>query len=134
MSATDLAHLFQQTSKALYFVNTTSIKCYNATFNFDVHNICEYFNCKTIQFQSILTVVDETSRVHLNRPTASVVIELPEKCKCAIATPTTHSVSNDRNDIREAIIVPSLVIAIAVVIMVMFMILCRRKIKMKLHQ
>ena len=130
MSATDLAHLFQQTSKALYFVNTTSIKCYNATFNFDVDNLCEYFNCKTIQFQSILTVVDETSRVHLNRPTASVVIELPEKCECTIvATRTTHSVSNDRNDIRVAIIVPSLVIAIAVVIMVVFMILHRRKIK-----
>ncbi|CAI8045541.1 hypothetical protein GBAR_LOCUS25188, partial [Geodia barretti] len=84
--------LFQQTSNSLHFVvsyrlNPSLKACYMTTFDFDVDDICERFKCSEIQLESTLTKVDETARVYLSRPTAVLVIELPERCRC-LPTPS----------------------------------------------
>ena len=121
--------LFEPTSNSLNFGGSYSTfkVCYETTFNFDVDNICQHFNCSAIQLESTLTKVNETARVYINRVNAVVVIEPPERCNCTNEPPTL-SHSNGNNAITIAATIPSILIVVAiVVILLVFIVLCYRK-------
>ena len=110
------------TSNGLNFVGTTLKKtCYETNFTFGVDNVCAGFNCRSLEFESTLTKVDETARVYITRATTLIVIELPERCKCRNGT---LSPPNDGSVTTAATTIPVLVIVIVVLVLV---ILCYRK-------
>ena len=115
--------LFQPTSNILHFVSNSYKKCYETTFDFDVDNVCERFNCSAIQLESTMTKVDETARVYINGSTASVVIALPERCICTNEPPV--STLNDSIVLETTI--SSLVVAIVIAAVVVFIVLWYRK-------
>ena len=124
--STDSLGFFQQTSNSLHFVvsyrlNPSLKACYMTTFDFDVDDICERFKCSAIQLESTLTKVDETARVYLSRPTAVLVIELPERCRC-LPTP-----SNDSRVTTLQATISSLAVVICIAVALVFIMLCYRK-------
>ena len=127
---TDSVDLFQQTTDSLTFDGTSLTQCYEVTFNFDVENICEHFDCRGIQLESTLTTADESARVHINTSTAVVIIELPENCTCT-NEPHTLSNSNDNNFKTVTAIISSLVVVIVILAVVVLGMLCYRKSKKK---
>ena len=118
--------LFQPTSNILHFVSNSYKKCYETTFDFDVDNVCERFNCSAIQLESTMTKVDETARVYINGSTASVVIALPERCICT-NEPTVSTLSVLNDSIVLATTISSLVVAIIIVAVVVCIVLWYRK-------
>ncbi|CAI7996746.1 hypothetical protein GBAR_LOCUS1946, partial [Geodia barretti] len=122
--------LFQQTTDSLTFDGTSHTQCYEVTFNFDVENICEHFDCRGIQLESTLTTADESARVHINTSTAVVIIKLPENCTCT-NEPHTLSNSNDNNFKTVTAIISSLVVVIVILAVVVLGMLCYRKSKKK---
>ncbi|CAI8006271.1 hypothetical protein GBAR_LOCUS4624, partial [Geodia barretti] len=118
--------LFQPTSNILHFVSNSYKKCYETTFDFDVDNVCERFNCSAILLESTMTKVDDTAHVYINGSTASVVIALPERCMCTNEpTVSTLSVSND--SILLATTISSLVVAIIIMAVIVLIVLWYRK-------
>ena len=118
--------LFQPTSNILHFVSNSYKKCYETTFDFDVDNVCERFNCSAIQLESTMTKVDETARVYINGSTASVVIALPERCICT-NEPTVSTLSVFNDSIVLATTISSLVVAIIIMAVVVFIVLWYRR-------
>ena len=124
---TDSVDLFQQTTNSLTFDGTSHTQCYEVTFNFDVENVCEHFDCRGIQLESTLTTADESARVHINTSTAVVVIKLPENCTCTNEPPTLSN--SDDNNVTA--IISSLVAVIVILAVVVFGMLCYRQSKKK---
>ena len=125
--STDLEAVFQQTQHGLNFANTTFKNCYKTSLNFTVDNVCQLFNkCRALQFESKLTKGDESPfRVNLSIPTATVVIELPARCRCITEPPSL----NDRriDIITLSTTLPSLVVVMCILAAVLLIIICCRK-------
>ena len=118
---TDSMDLFQQSSNSLHFSNASFKMCYDISFNFDMDDICEHFaNCSTIKLESSLTKVEETARAYIEKGTASLVIVLPERCRC-----NTPTLNNSR--ITKTVTISSIVVVLSIVAVVVFILLFYRK-------
>ncbi|CAI7991849.1 hypothetical protein GBAR_LOCUS840 [Geodia barretti] len=106
--------LKQSTYNLHCVVNSTNpeiTKCYDVSFDFDAIT-CEYFDCSALKTVVATITKDETSRVTLNRPMTSIIIELPPN-KCPDCD-TSSSPSSSSSNIIIAATIPAVVVVIAI--------------------
>ena len=109
--------------------NLLERECYNVSFDYNAENLCNHFNCSTIELVSSLAKGDEDARVHVNRSSVSVFVEPPDKCGCTTDSTPSSSSPTDNSAIILAATIPSLVIGIALFAVAVVIILYYTKIR-----
>ena len=137
-ASSDLTQLVKLSADSLDLsvnsTNPTQTECFNISVDFGVDDICEYFNCSEIRVELNFVVLEQMARVHVNRPSPTVTINLPSRCEmlCLLsdATSTATSTAPQTND-NAGTIIAAVVFSIALLItiaaiVVVSLLYCRR--------